>query len=196
MLPTIRPLKVIVVGSSGVGKTSLINVFIGEGFDCNAQPTIAPAFCSKEVRLPDGNAVELHIWDTAGQEKFQSIGGMFYRDADIAIVCFDASTMGSIPEWAARVREQVSDCAILLAGTKSDLLSDEGTGPFMAAGNRYKDDVNARAFFLTSASANVGITELYSFAASCRQTVWVGTRPPVVDVGTADATTKRAGCAC
>jgi small GTP-binding protein len=196
MLPTFRPLKVIVVGSSGVGKTSLINVFIDEVFEPNAQPTIAPAFCSKEVRLPDGSVIDLHIWDTAGQEKFQSIGGIFYRDADIAIICFDSSTMNSIPEWTARVREQVSECIILLAGTKSDLLSDEDTGPFMAAGNRYKDDVNARAFFLTSACANVGVNELYGFAASCRQGPRVDIRPPVVDVGEAEARTKREGCVC
>jgi small GTP-binding protein len=193
MRPSWRPLKVILVGSSGVGKTSLINLFIDEVFDPNTPSTIAPAFCSKEVRLPDGNDVDLHVWDTAGQEKFQSIGGMFYRDADVAIVCFDAAAMGSIPEWAARVREQVPDCIILLAGTKSDLLSDEETGPFMTAGNQYKDDVNARAFLLTSASANVGVKELFSCAASYRQTLWEPKGPPVVNVGQAE---KGGGCRC
>jgi small GTP-binding protein len=182
MLPFLRPLKVVLVGSSGVGKTSLINIFIDEVFDPHAQPTIAPAFCSKSVQLSDGNEVELHIWDTAGQERFQSIGSLFYRDADVALVCFDFGAVGSIPEWVARVREQVADCAIVLVATKSDLLSDNDTGPFMAAGNRIKDDVKARALFLTSAASNVGISELYSFAASCRPVMVGPGRPPVVNV--------------
>jgi small GTP-binding protein len=192
MEPARRPLKVILVGSSGVGKTSLINVFLDEVFDPHAQPTIAPAFCSKSVRVSDDTEIDLHIWDTAGQECFQSIGSMFYRDADVAFVCFDWGAITTIPEWVSRVREQVADCAVLLVATKSDLLSDADTGPFMAAGQKYRDDVKARALFLTSAAANVGVQELYSYAAGCRRTRGT-TVPPTVRVG---AATEGGGCAC
>jgi small GTP-binding protein len=193
---SLRPLKVILVGSSGVGKTSLINVFIEDVFDPNTQPTIAPAFCSKSARLPDGTEIDLHIWDTAGQERFQSIGSLFYRDADIALVCFDFGAIASIPEWVARVREQVADCVIILVATKSDLLSDDDTGPFMSAGNKYKDDVKARALFLTSASTNVGIQELYSFTAGCRPVVLGPIMPPLVNVTQQPVEQRDEGSSC
>ena len=66
-------LKIILVGSSGVGKTSLVNAYFSQPFEGQTQPTVAPAFCGNTVTLSNGKSIYLHIWDTAGQERFQSI---------------------------------------------------------------------------------------------------------------------------
>jgi Ras-related protein Rab-7A len=84
-----RPIKVILVGSSGVGKTSLINNYFDQPHETDTSPTVAPALVATTISIPSGQPVDLHIWDTAGQERFQSIGGMFYRESDVALVCFD-----------------------------------------------------------------------------------------------------------
>jgi small GTP-binding protein len=93
-----RPIKVILVGSSAVGKTSLINAYFDQAQDLETSPTVAPAFVATSIKLSSDQLVELHIWDTAGQERFQSIGGMFYRDSDIAFVCSDFSRIDTVPE--------------------------------------------------------------------------------------------------
>jgi small GTP-binding protein len=160
-------LKLILVGSTGVGKTCLVNRFVDDVFDPSVPSTVAPAFCSKSVKLSNGREVDLHVWDTAGQERFRAIGVMFYRDAGVAFVCFDNMTISTIPDWVALIREQVTECIIVLVGTKGDTLNDDETAEFLSAGNRKKDDVGAKAFFLTSAKENVGVQEAYCFAAGC-----------------------------
>lgn len=159
-------LKVILVGYSGVGKTSLINSYFDQPEALNTSPTVAPAFCSSKITLKNGKNVVLHIWDTAGQERFQSIGQMFYRDSDIAFVCFDKTTENTIGEWIKRVLDQVSTCKIFLVLTKSDLLSNEEMSQMKAKSNILKEQHHATEFFITSSTTLNGVKELYYAAAT------------------------------
>lgn len=71
-------LKVIILGDSGVGKTSLMNQYVNSKFNSQYKATIGADFLSKQVQV-GARTVTMQIWDTAGQERFQSLGVAFYR---------------------------------------------------------------------------------------------------------------------
>jgi Ras-related protein Rab-7A len=81
-------LKVIILGDSNVGKTSLMNQYVHKRFSNQYKATIGADFLTKEIMIDD-KLVTLQIWDTAGQERFQSLGVAFYRGADSCVLVFD-----------------------------------------------------------------------------------------------------------
>jgi len=81
-------LKVIILGDSGVGKTSLMNQYVNKKFSKQYKATIGADFLTKEVMIDD-KLVTMQIWDTAGQERFQSLGVAFYRGADCCVLVYD-----------------------------------------------------------------------------------------------------------
>jgi GTPase SAR1 family protein len=99
-----RPIKVVLAGPSGVGKTSLIDAYFGQLHGRDISPTVPPEFVATGVKLEGNRTVDLHIWNTAGQERFQSVSAMFYRNSDVAFVCFDTSVDCTVHHWVERVR--------------------------------------------------------------------------------------------
>ncbi|CAH1758256.1 24004_t:CDS:2 [Entrophospora sp. SA101] len=87
-------LKVIILGDSGVGKTSLMNQYVNKKFTNQYKATIGADFLTKEV-LVDDCLVTMQIWDTAGQERFQSLGVAFYRGADCCVLVYDVNNSKS-----------------------------------------------------------------------------------------------------
>nr|XP_034927398.1 ras-related protein Rab7-like isoform X1 [Populus alba] len=87
-------LKVIILGDSGVGKTSLMNQYVNKKFSNQYKATIGADFLTKEVHFED-RLFTLQIWDTAGQERFQSLGVAFYRGADCCVLVYDVNSMKS-----------------------------------------------------------------------------------------------------
>eukprot|EP00270_Netrium_digitus_P020292 TRINITY_DN830_c0_g1_i1.p2 TRINITY_DN830_c0_g1~~TRINITY_DN830_c0_g1_i1.p2 ORF type:complete len:207 (-),score=59.26 TRINITY_DN830_c0_g1_i1:545-1165(-) len=87
-------LKVIILGDSGVGKTSLMNQYVSKKFSNQYKATIGADFLTKEVQVDD-RLVTLQIWDTAGQERFQSLGVAFYRGADCCVLVYDVNSLKS-----------------------------------------------------------------------------------------------------
>ncbi|CAN9235316.1 unnamed protein product [Alternaria alternata] len=83
-------LKVIILGDSGVGKTSLMNQYVNKKFSASYKATIGADFLTKEV-LVDDRLVTMQLWDTAGQERFQSLGVAFYRGADCCVLVYDVN---------------------------------------------------------------------------------------------------------
>ncbi|ELR23891.1 rasrelated protein Rab-7, putative [Acanthamoeba castellanii str. Neff] len=90
-------LKIIILGDSGVGKTSLMNQYVNKKFSNQYKATIGADFLTKEVMVDD-KLVTLQIWDTAGQERFQSLGVAFYRGADACVLVFDVNAGPRDPE--------------------------------------------------------------------------------------------------
>jgi len=118
-------LKVIILGDSGVGKTSLMNQYVNKKFSNQYKATIGADFLTKEVMVDD-KLVTLQIWDTAGQERFQSLGVAFYRGADACVLVFDvnvAKTFENLKSW----REEF----LIQAGPK-----DPDKFPFIVIGNK------------------------------------------------------------
>ena len=179
---SLRPLKIILVGSSGVGKTSLINAYFDQPYKNETQPTVAPAFCCSSVRIPSGESVDLHIWDTAGQERFQSIGGMFYRDSDVAFICFNVETIDTIPQWISKVLAQGPDCIIFLVLTKEDLLSIEEKEKILNDSTRLMEEYKAKGFYLTSAATGNGVANLFQAAGRCIEDICSISAPSTVEI--------------
>lgn len=94
-------LKVIILGDSGVGKTSLMNRYVSKKFSTQYKATIGADFVTKDV-VVDEKLVTMQIWDTAGQERFQSLGVAFYRGADCCVLVYDVTaptTFKSLDSW-------------------------------------------------------------------------------------------------
>ncbi|KAJ3272009.1 Ras- protein Rab-7 [Terramyces sp. JEL0728] len=87
-------LKAIILGDSGVGKTSLMNQYVNKKFTGQYKATIGADFLTKEVQIDD-RTVTMQIWDTAGQERFQSLGVAFYRGADCCALVYDVNHVKS-----------------------------------------------------------------------------------------------------
>mmetsp|Transcript_42046 Transcript_42046/g.106065 ORF Transcript_42046/g.106065 Transcript_42046/m.106065 type:complete len:275 (-) Transcript_42046:9-833(-) len=118
-------LKVIILGDSGVGKTSLMNQFVSKKFTPQYKASIGADFLTKEMTVDD-RLVTMQIWDTAGQERFQSLGVAFYRGADCCVLVFDvnvAKTFENLDCW----REEF----LIQAGPK-----DPENFPFVVLGNK------------------------------------------------------------
>lgn len=94
-------LKILIIGESGVGKSSLLLRFTEDNFDPEQTLTIGVDFKTKKLTV-DSNTVKLAIWDTAGQERFRTLTPSYYRDAQGAILVYDVSnynTFARLETW-------------------------------------------------------------------------------------------------
>ena len=117
--------KILLVGDSGVGKTSLIRRFAKGYFSCTVGSTIGVDICVKSLEI-DGENVKLQCWDTAGMETFKSLTQSYYGQADAVILVYDLSdkkTFASIPQWLADVKKHArkKDILKVLVGNKNDM---------------------------------------------------------------------------
>ena len=153
--------KTILVGDSGVGKTSIIGRYLKK-FNSNEKATIGASFTNKPEEI-DGNQIIFEIWDTAGQERFRSINTIFYQDAYICIMVYDITnkkTFDSLKEyWYNAVKEGGSEGIIFhIAGNKIDLFEDEEVDKEEV--KEFCDSINCESSFI-SAMQNTYIDDLF-----------------------------------
>ncbi|KAH9947065.1 ras-domain-containing protein [Amylocystis lapponica] len=135
-----RTVKLVVIGASGVGKTSLRNQYISGRFTTGYRATIGADFITKSLphySCPE-ESVTLQIWDTAGQERFSSLSSAFFRGADAAILMFDVNqpdTLNALTKWWSEFRErapvldeEVEDFCCVVVGNKIDMLGEASEG--------------------------------------------------------------------
>ena len=97
----IKVCKLIILGDSGVGKTTLIHNFISKEFRADFKATLGTDLSSKIFEV-NGKQVEAQIWDTAGTERFRAMGSAYYRGTDACILVFDITSHDSfihLNEW-------------------------------------------------------------------------------------------------
>jgi small GTP-binding protein len=115
--------RVITLGDSGVGKTTLIHRMKTGLFLEEAIPTVAAGVATIEVRIQN-TRYTLQIWDTAGQELYRSIIPIYFKGAVFAILCFsvvDDQSFAHLDGWLDELRQHTSpDIEVLLVGTKYD----------------------------------------------------------------------------
>lgn len=81
--------KLVLLGESAVGKSSLVLRFVKDSFDDYRESTIGAAFLTQTISLDESSTVKFEIWDTAGQERYKSLAPMYYRNANCAVVVYD-----------------------------------------------------------------------------------------------------------
>ena len=160
---SIESFKVVLVGESGVGKTSIITQYIDQTFQKDLQSTTGGTFSTKSVECDGGKILKFEIWDTAGQEKYRSLTTMFYKDANAAILVYDVTRLDSFEEikkyWAKQIKESAPENIILvLAGNKSDLIEREVVDEGEA--RNFAKELNA-IYVSTSAKNSDGINDLF-----------------------------------
>ena len=150
-------LKIVILGDSGVGKTTLLHQYLNGRIQAKSKPTIGADFSKKEIMI-DNTVVTLQIWDTAGQEKFQSLGYAFYRGADCCALCYDITNSHSF-EQLAKWKEGFIENAgpsdpdtfpFVCIGNKLDLEQERSVAT--AQGEKWAKSNNDMMFFETSAT--------------------------------------------
>ena len=155
------PCKLILVGESGVGKTSIISRYLNK-YEEKIEPTLGAYFSNKTI-ICDGYQINFEIWDTAGQEQYRSINALFYKDASICLMVYDITNRSSFDSikdyWYESVKESGNEGIIFgVAGNKNDLFEDEEVNESEA--REYSDSINA-CFKLTSAQLNTSIDDIF-----------------------------------
>ena len=157
-------LKIIVLGESGVGKTSLLVRYVENTFTIATKSTIGADFLSKEIEV-QGKPVTLQIWDTAGQERFQGLGTSFFRGADGVIFVFDVtrqSTFDELGPWMKSFliqtnQEGNTSFPMLVLANKVDLDDRVVTKKDC---EKYCDQLNI-PFFETSAKEAINVNKAF-----------------------------------
>ena len=117
-------IKAILVGSSGVGKTNLINVSVGQGFNETSKPTNCCSLLQKYLEINNIKYI-INIWDTMGQEAYKGISKLFFREAQIVIFVYDITSKESfknLEEWIKMANDIINEEYISgIVGNKNDL---------------------------------------------------------------------------
>ncbi|CAG9312154.1 RAB7A_1 [Blepharisma stoltei] len=163
-------LKVIILGDSAVGKTSLMNQYVNKRFTQQYKATIGADFLTKEIMIDD-KLVTLQIWDTAGQERFQSLGTAFYRGSDCCVLVYDitsSKSFESLGSWKEEFLSQsnardAENFPFVVLGNKVDK-EDERKVPNARASQWCRDTGNM-PFFETSAKDAVNVDDAFMMIA-------------------------------
>ena len=157
-------IKVVLIGESGVGKTSIISQFTKGVFNQDLMSTNGATFSTKKKEYKDQKkTLSFEIWDTAGQEKYRSLAKMFFKDAAVALLVYDITSKTSFVEikeyWMNLVRENGPKQIIMyIVGNKYDLLEKEANKEEEV--REYAKSEGIPLWF-TSAKESTGIDELF-----------------------------------
>uniref|UniRef100_U5EW99 small monomeric GTPase n=1 Tax=Corethrella appendiculata TaxID=1370023 RepID=U5EW99_9DIPT len=153
--------KLVLLGESAVGKSSLVLRFVKGQFHEYQESTIGAAFLTQTVCI-DQVTVKFEIWDTAGQERYHSLAPMYYRGAQAAIVVYDiqnADSFARAKTWVKELQRQASpNIVIALAGNKADL-SNSRVVDYEEA-KQYADE-NGLLFMETSAKTALNVNDIF-----------------------------------
>ena len=153
-------LKILLIGDSGVGKSSLLNRFCDDSFTEKQLTTIGVDFKVKYVEVKD-RKFKLAIWDTAGQERFRTLTSSYYRGAHALILVYDTSdrkTFENLTYWLEEVKKYSTnaDALIMIVGNKLDASREVST----AQGQECAFN-NSAIFIETSAKTRTGVREAF-----------------------------------
>ena len=187
----------VLLGDTGVGKSSLVLRFVTNNFKPYNESTIGASFMSKLVNVA-GKQIKFQIWDTAGQEKYHSLAPMYYRSAAAAMIVYDITrevTFNTLKNWVQELRNSgPKDIALAIAGNKSDL-ADEREVPTNIA-EAYAKEIDA-IYLETSAKTDLNVQDIF-LQLSHRLPAPSATDASVLNAGTSlrnqDRAASKKGC--
>ena len=156
--------KVVLVGDTGVGKTSIIERYINNKYDDNQKTTLVSSYTFKKIDIKKYNkSISLDIWDTAGQEVYRALSKNFYLNASIGILVYDITRKDSFDSIKDYWHEQLKtfgeeNMIFCVTGNKTDLFQKEAIPEKEA--RSYAKSINA-LFHLVSCKDCVGIKDLF-----------------------------------
>ncbi|KAH0788332.1 small GTP-binding protein [Histomonas meleagridis] len=153
--------KIVIIGSVAVGKTAITNQIQYSHFEEEYQATIGAGYVPYRTTF-EGQEVELQIWDTAGMERYKSLGPIYYRDAVAAIIVYDQTDQDSanaVSNWYESFHATVpSPAYVAIVANKDDLDNKVVSNETM---EKYAKS-NGFDFFITSAKTGKNINELFN----------------------------------
>ncbi|KAK0554618.1 GTP-binding protein of the rab/ypt [Tilletia horrida] len=179
--------KLVLLGESAVGKSSLVLRYVKDQFDDYRESTIGAAFLTQTLSLDPQTTIKFEIWDTAGQERYKSLAPMYYRNANCAVVVYDItqavshariypyseeaaneffaqSSLDKAKAWIRELQRQADpNIIIALAGNKLDLAGSRRAIPTEEA-KSYADE-EGLLFLETSAKDASNVSELFNLIA-------------------------------
>jgi len=156
-------IKVTLIGESSVGKTCIINKFCKGRFDSDVDSTLGANYSQKKIER-NNKKIRLDLWDTAGQEKYRSIGRHFYKESFIVCLVYDITCKESFENlktiWYPELVEYGEELKIIgLIGNKLDKYLEEEVNE--EEGKKFAQEINA-VFKRTSALEGTGIEDLFN----------------------------------
>ena len=157
-------IKLTVLGQWGVGKTSMVNTFVGKDFPSMYIPTIGSNIARKEYKLKN-NHIRLNIWDIGGQRSFNPLNPVFFSNLDSALLLFDLSNPKEslqeiIETYLKNLSKHSPECIMYLVGNKSDLLKPEDSEILL--NNIRKYQIQGFPLIFVSAKTQDNIVELFT----------------------------------
>ncbi|KAH8769701.1 hypothetical protein BGZ57DRAFT_442839 [Hyaloscypha finlandica] len=155
-------IKLVLVGSSGVGKTCLIQRYNGDPYNPNISPSISDGWLVRKIEV-GGKRVKLQIWDTSGLERFRPLTTSYYRHSNGVFLVYDVASESSFNDiqsyWSQSVNQHAPEKATkILVGNKSDLI--EGRVVSMKRGEELADKLGI-PFFEVSAKNNLELGKAF-----------------------------------
>ena len=163
----VKRIKIVMLGDTGVGKTSILKQFVSGKFDNKSAPTKGADFICKDFDLPNSKITAFfQIWDTAGQEKYRSLALSYYRDASATLIVFDITdekTFEGAKVWIDQVNENGEKNIIkILIGNKSDRLDKPSMNYEVISDYANKCGIK---LFISSAKENINIEPIFYYIA-------------------------------
>lgn len=164
-----KSFKILILGETKVGKTSLITRFTENIFLPSPPPTLGIDYKIKKIKILNSQ-IKLQIWDTAGQERFRSITQIFYKNSNEILLLFDISNKKSflkIKNWIENIYQKSDEkIVIILVANKIDLKNDKNFG-FMEFVKEEEIDKICEEFgikcFFVSAKSGFNVYEVFFF---------------------------------
>lgn len=159
-------MQIIIIGDSGVGKTSFMDRFTEGAHRLAYSATVGIDFKVRRLNI-DNKTVKMQIWDTAGQEKFNSITTAYYRQARAAIVMYDVTrpaTFQNLRKWFTLIETHArTDVTKILVGNKTDQKDERVVTK--EQGRRAAEEFGAE-FFESSAKSDSNVYSAFEFIAT------------------------------
>lgn len=160
-----KHVKLVLLGNSGVGKSSIIDRYVNKRHNELSEATVGVGYYHHRLKLPTGSLMDLDIWDTGGQERYRALLPLYYREATVALICYDVSNYPSFEAceyWYRELKRAEPNCILFLVGNKIDIPTKRVDSAF--AGNYAK--ARNMHWTETSARSGLGVPELFTKVAA------------------------------